>query len=91
MNKKIRNRNPNCNHNNNSVFYAPQYNNVKYDDSYKKKEEVLRKVFFKECAREDEKRNFNNSQYYGGAQGLYAGAKPSDPFTYLKPIENFLI
>jgi hypothetical protein len=57
--KKIRNRNPNCNHNNNSVFYAPCYNNVKYDDSYKKKEEVLRKVFFKECAREDEKRNFN--------------------------------
>jgi hypothetical protein len=32
---------------------------VKYDDSYKKKEEVLRKVFFKECAREDEKRTFS--------------------------------
>jgi hypothetical protein len=28
---------------------------VKYDDSYKKKEEVLRKVFFKECAKEEEK------------------------------------
>ena len=59
INKKIRNRNPNCNHNNNSVFYAPCYNNVKYDDSYKKKEEVLRKVFFKECAREEEKRTIS--------------------------------
>jgi hypothetical protein len=41
------------------VFYQPSYNNVKYDDSYKKKEEVLRKVFFKECAREEEKRTSN--------------------------------
>jgi hypothetical protein len=32
---------------------------VKYDDNYKKKEEVLRKVFFKECAKEEEKRNAN--------------------------------
>jgi hypothetical protein len=30
---------------------------VKYDDSYKKKEEVLRKVFFKECVKEEEKRS----------------------------------
>jgi hypothetical protein len=33
---------------------------VKYDDSYKKKEEVLRKVFFKECAKEEEKRFSSN-------------------------------
>jgi hypothetical protein len=96
INKKIRNRNPNCNHNNNSVFYAPCYNNVKYDDSYKKKEEVLRKVFFKECAREDEKRTFSQQQYYPNTSqpfstGGTAGAKSNDPFTYLKPIENFLI
>jgi hypothetical protein len=57
MTRRIRNKNPNCNHNNNCVFYQPSYNNVKYDDSYKKKEEVLRKVFFKECAKEEEKRN----------------------------------
>jgi len=54
--RRIRNKNPNCNHNNNSTFYQPSYNNVKFDDSYKKKEEVLRKVFFKECAKEEEKR-----------------------------------
>jgi hypothetical protein len=40
---------------------------VKYDDSYKKKEEVLRKVFFKECAREDEKRNFNQQAQGNGS------------------------
>lgn len=85
INKKIRNRNPNCNHNNNSVFYAPCYNNVKYDDSYKKKEEVLRKVFFKECAREDDKRS--QLSCFPSAPPV----KPTDPFTYLKPIENFLI
>ena len=54
--RRLRNKNPNCNHNNNFVFYQPSYNNVKYDDTYKKKEEVLRKVFFKECAKEEEKR-----------------------------------
>jgi hypothetical protein len=32
---------------------------VKYDDSHKKKEDVLRKVFFKECAKEEEKRLYN--------------------------------
>ncbi len=90
MNKKIRNRNPNCNHNNNSVFYAPCYNNVKYDDSYKKKEEVLRKVFFKECAREDEKRTFTQQQYFPPSAGTNIANK-TDPFSYLKPIENFLI
>lgn len=65
--KRIRNKNPNCNHNNNSTFYQPSYNNVKFDDSYKKKEEVLRKVFFKECAKEEEKR-VGNAAVGGGAQ-----------------------
>lgn len=54
--KRIRNKNPNCNHNSNSVFYQPHYNNVKYDDTYNKKEDVLRKVFFKECAKEDDRK-----------------------------------
>ena len=38
------------------MFYQPHYNNVKYDDSFGKKEDVLRKVFFKECAKEEERR-----------------------------------
>jgi hypothetical protein len=37
---------------------------VKYDDSHKKKEDVLRKVFFKECAKEEEKRLYNGSSMY---------------------------
>ena len=41
------------------MFYQPHYNNVKYDDSHKKKEDVLRKVFFKECAKEEEKRLYS--------------------------------
>ena len=63
--RRIRNKNPNCNHNSNSVFYQPHYNNVKYDDSHKKKEDVLRKVFFKECAKEEEKRIYNGSAMNG--------------------------
>jgi hypothetical protein len=59
--RRIRNKNPNCNHNSNSVFYQPHYNNVKYDDSHKKKEDVLRKVFFKECAKEEEKRLYSGN------------------------------
>jgi len=55
--RRIRNKNPNCNHNSNSVFYQPHYNNVKYDDTHRKKEDVLRKVFFKECAKEEDKRD----------------------------------
>jgi hypothetical protein len=84
--RRIRNKNPNCNHNSNSVFYQPHYNNVKYDDSHKKKEDVLRKVFFKECAKEEEKRLYNGSAMYPngafpGGQGapgpnghMYAGS-----------------
>lgn len=50
--RKVRNKNPNCNHNSTSVFYQPHYTNVKYDDTQQQqKEEVLRKVFFKESAK----------------------------------------
>ena len=66
------------------MFYQPHYNNVKYDDSHKKKEDVLRKVFFKECAKEEEKRIYNgsalmgqNSQFGpGGAGGAAPGLAP---------------
>jgi hypothetical protein len=72
--RRIRNKNPNCNHNSNSVFYQPHYNNVKYDDSHKKKEDVLRKVFFKECAKEEEKRLVT-----GHSSSLYAAGGPFGP------------
>lgn len=51
--RRNRNKNPNCNHNSGTVFHQPHYNNVKYDDSRsnQKKEEVLRKVFFKESSK----------------------------------------
>lgn len=52
--RRMRNKNPNCNHNSSTVFYQPHYNNVKYDDTSQKKEEVLRKVFFKESSKIDE-------------------------------------
>ena len=65
--RRIRNKNPNCNHNSNSVFYQPHYNNVKYDDTHKKKEDVLRKVFFKECAKEEEKRLYTGSSMFGNS------------------------
>jgi len=72
--RRIRNKNPNCNHNSNSVFYQPHYNNVKYDDSHKKKEDVLRKVFFKECAREEEKRLYGGNQAFSN-QGSYSAVQ----------------
>ena len=31
--KRIRNKNPNCNHNSSSTFYTPHYSNVKYDET----------------------------------------------------------
>ena len=103
--RRIRNKNPNCNHNSNSVFYQPHYNNVKYDDTFHKKEDVLRKVFFKECAREEERRGMNgvgpNSQFpHAGGIGQptamgNAGAqimKPNknDPHTHLRIIDHIL-
>ncbi len=48
---------------------------MKYDDSYKKKEEVLRKVFFKECAKEEEKR-INTTNANGGQVPNSNGAAP---------------
>lgn len=67
--RRIRNKNPNCNHNSNSVFYQPHYNNVKYDDSFGKKEDVLRKVFFKECAKEEERRGVGTGVVGSGLTG----------------------
>ena len=103
--RRIRNKNPNCNHNSNSVFYQPHYNNVKYDDSFGKKEDVLRKVFFKECAKEEERRGVvqGNGLVGSGLQGANgqptamgnAGAqimKPNknDPHTHLRIIDHIL-
>lgn len=83
--RRIRNKNPNCNHNSNSVFYQPHYNNVKYDDTHKKKEDVLRKVFFKECAKEEEKRLYSGTQVFpngsfgpigaGGNSGMFGSSE----------------
>jgi hypothetical protein len=53
------------------VFYQPHYNNVKYDDTFGKKEDVLRKVFFKECAKEEERRGVTNGGVVGS--GLQVG------------------
>jgi len=102
--RRIRNKNPNCNHNSNSVFYQPHYNNVKYDDSHKKKEDVLRKVFFKECAKEEEKRLYNGSNIYPNSQfqgtNMYgtpnemarqqAFSQANDPNKHLQIIERIL-
>ena len=71
--RRIRNKNPNCNHNSNSVFYQPHYNNVKYDDTFHKKEDVLRKVFFKECAKEEERRGVGS---HTGLVGSGLGGQP---------------
>ena len=67
------------------MFYQPHYNNVKYDDSHKKKEDVLRKVFFKECAKEEEKRIYNgsamagqNGQFGAGGAGAAGPGMPQN-------------
>jgi hypothetical protein len=52
------------------VFYQPHYNNVKYDDTFHKKEDVLRKVFFKECAKEEERRGVTGTGLVGSALGV---------------------
>ena len=47
------------------MFHTPHYSNVKYaDDTSQKKEEVLRKVFFKESSKMDEQRGSVN---FGGS------------------------
>lgn len=55
---------------------------MKYDDSHKKKEDVLRKVFFKECAKEEEKRLYNGAQMYpnGAAFGVSGAGGPNGLF-----------
>lgn len=80
QNKRIRNKNPNCNHNSNHTFYQPIYNNVKYDDSYKKKEDVLRKAFFKECVKEEDM----------GVTNVGMAPNKNDPVSFLKIIEEYL-
>jgi hypothetical protein len=56
------------------VFYQPHYNNVKYDDTHQKKEDVLRKVFFKESAKmEDERKSISGNTLGPSAIGA-AGA-----------------
>jgi hypothetical protein len=99
--RRIRNKNPNCNHNSNSVFYQPHYNNVKYDDAHKKTEDVLRKVFFKECAREEERKIYSNQQLMlSGMNGQIgpsemarqqAMSHANDPSKHLKIIERILV
>lgn len=43
--RRILNKNPNWNHNNNNIFYQPTYGNIKYDNRVQKKEDVLRNFF----------------------------------------------
>jgi UDP-N-acetylenolpyruvoylglucosamine reductase len=54
--RRIRNKNPNCNHNSGTVFHQPHYNNVKYDDSQPKKDDVLKKHFFRESSKLEDQR-----------------------------------
>jgi len=94
--RRIRNKNPNCNHNSTSVFYQPHYNNVKYDDSHTKKEDVLRKVFFKESAKEEERRSTGGAGPSAiGQAGAQIMARPlasqkNDPFAHLRVIDYLL-
>lgn len=97
--RRIRNKNPNCNHNSNSVFYQPTYANVKYDEHQKKKEDVLRKVFFKESSKEEERKSIGpvlNHGLSGQSATAAAGAqivKPTnrnDPLTHLRIIDHVL-
>ena len=85
--KRGGNKNPNCNHNSNFVFYQPIYNNVKYDDTYKKKEDVLRKAFFKECLKEEENKGAADSLGKGSSsnRGLL-----SDPVFHIRIVEEVL-
>ena len=66
---------------------------MKYDDTFNKKEDVLRKVFFKECAREDDRKgplslNSHSAMSAAGAQII----KPNknDPHTHLRIIDHIL-
>jgi hypothetical protein len=74
------------------VFYQPHYNNVKYDDTYNKKEDVLRKVFFKECAREDDRKGpmMQATSSISAAGAQIAKPNKNDPQTHLKIIDHIL-
>jgi hypothetical protein len=85
--RRIRNKNPNCNHNSSTVFYQPHYNNVKYDDTHNKKEEVLRKVFFKESSKLDDQRGHFQA---AGAAIMSKPMKSNDPQTNLYMMEHVL-
>jgi hypothetical protein len=86
--RRVRNKNPNCNHNSSTVFYQPHYNNVKYDDNNGKKEEVLRKIFFKESSKVDDARG--NSIQAAGAAIMSRPIKSCDPQTNLYVMEHAL-
>lgn len=74
---------------------------MKYDDTHKKKEDVLRKVFFKQCAQEEERRIFGGNQLMlNGVNGQYnvqeqarqqALSQANDPNKHLKIIERILV
>lgn len=61
------------------MFYQPHYNNVKYDDTFGKKEDVLRKVFFKECAKEEERRGVGSGVVGSGLSGQPSSAPNNQP------------
>lgn len=69
---------------------------MKYDDQFSKKEDVLRKVFFKECAKEEERRGVGPlGSAHGQTVMSAAGAqivKPNknDPHTHLRIIDHIL-
>ncbi|CAI2368766.1 unnamed protein product [Moneuplotes crassus] len=52
--RKMLNKNPNCNHNSNNIFYQPCFN-IKFDDKAQKKEEALKKYFFPESDKAEPK------------------------------------
>jgi hypothetical protein len=77
--KAKRNRNPNCNHNNSSVFYQPTFNSVKYNDQYKRKEEALRRVLFSQAP------EMNGNGGINGPPGMQSNTVPNtNPDFYLK-------
>ena len=87
--RRIRNKNPSFNHNSSAVYYQPHFNNVKYDDNAsQKKEEVLKKVFFKESSKMDELRYNPISQ--AGAWIMSKPVTKNDPFSCLQMIDHCL-
>lgn len=79
--RRIRNKNPNCNHNATNVFYTPHFTNVKYDDIQQNKEEVLRKMFSNESA------NIDDLKF---APGSVSHSKSKDAHTHLQIVDHVL-